>query len=396
MATISDSTNKNTQQLTLQIEESKSPDTESVSNEIELLRKFHHAYTMHTTKLIEEQAQRKANLKVGSLVDLFSTSRNQWLPGKITQFEGDAVCILYGRKIKWLHKNSRNYRARKREINALPPTLKLHPKLSQSAPLLPGLDICEIENDNAMTPSFSPSSPITPIPPINDISVSTQHKQNVLSENTYEYDVTFYSTILGLSTCQLKDSMNCMVKACLSDCTKKSVNIGSLIIGVNGKNVYGMSYQKICEIIKEEKLKLPMNITFRSRINGNNYSQINNINERCLLQIKVLCAMQLKVSAKYVGIKVGNALLNTKLVNKSHHPEWNEVLLFKNFRCNYGKKAYVTVYDTSLVLKDKKIGTAEIELPVKFNSIKKHTLDLIDDKGKIAGVILINTICTPQ
>ena len=77
---------------------------------------------------------------------------------------------------------------------------------------------------------------------------------------------------------------------------------------------------------------------------------------------------------------------------RDEHPEWQEMLTFKNFRPDEGKKGVVTVYDHSTILKDKKIGTAEYEIPLSFNKLQRDTLELKSSKGKLAGVIILNTI----
>eukprot|EP00483_Globobulimina_turgida_P001482 UN01484 len=153
----------------------------------------------------------------------------------------------------------------------------------------------------------------------------------------------------------------------------------------------GLSYYKILDIIKHNARIPPLKITFKALMNGKGYKQRNNVNERGLLQIKVIACMQLKHAARYVSIQIGKACVSTKAVkNSNEHPEWNEVLSFNNFRCGHDKTALVTVYDKSSILKDKKVGSIQYALPVKFNSLKNDTMELRDDKGRIAGVILLN------
>ncbi len=83
--------------------------------------------------------------------------------------------------------------------------------------------------------------------------------------------------------------------------------------------------------------------------------------------------MELKKPATYAGISMGksSAHLNTKSVKQSN-PEWNDVLMFRNFRCDHGKIATVTVYDSSFDSKNTIVGITELVLPVKFNEIAKH------------------------
>ena len=44
------------------------------------------------------------------------------------------------------------------------------------------------------------------------------------------------------------------------------------------------------------------------------------------------------------------------------------------------------------MLKNNKIGSVTFNLPENVNKLERNTLDLTDDKGRIAGVLLIDAI----
>eukprot|EP01084_Bolivina_argentea_P142512 250366_1 len=63
----------------------------------------------------EEQAKQnrqkvKLKLKVGYTVDIYSASKNLWLEGVIKEIKGDVLCVVYGKKMKWLKKDSKQLR----------------------------------------------------------------------------------------------------------------------------------------------------------------------------------------------------------------------------------------------------------------------------------------------
>eukprot|EP01084_Bolivina_argentea_P180155 311230_1 len=58
----------------------------------------------------------KLKIKIGTPVDIYSASRKQWVEGKIKEIKGDTLCILYGKKMKWLHKTSKNFRPKQQLI----------------------------------------------------------------------------------------------------------------------------------------------------------------------------------------------------------------------------------------------------------------------------------------
>jgi len=50
------------------------------------------------------------------------------------------------------------------------------------------------------------------------------------------------------------------------------------------------------------------------------------------------------------------------------------------------------VYDHNSVFKDKLIGQCEFQLPSQFNVLQRDTLDMLDKKGHLAGVVVLNSI----
>merc|ERR1712154_685600 len=134
-----------------------------------------------------------------------------------------------------------------------------------------------------------------------------------------------------------------------------------MVCAVNGANVLNKSYDEIHEALRQALRTPPVRVTFRARTDGNNYKQINNVNERGTLYVKVVAGMQLKHAAKYATVQVGKALLKT-----DQHPQFDDTLVFKNFRCDRGKRAMVRVFGKK-TLKDKEVGHVAYELPVKFD-----------------------------
>ena len=65
--------------------------------------------------------------------------------------------------------------------------------------------------------------------------------------------------------------------------------------------------------------------------------------------MKVVAGVQLKKRASYCVVQVGNARLSTREVPRDEHPEWQEMLTFKNFRPDAGKKGGVTGYAPSTI-----------------------------------------------
>eukprot|EP01084_Bolivina_argentea_P202568 346090_1 len=358
---------------------------------------------MQQAKEFEEQQiqQQKQNQQIGSKVDIYLPTLDEWISGTISKIKGDKICILYQRKIKWIHKNSQNWCPhQQKHVNPLTITPSFTPTVCTTSEFS---SIALEEDSNARSITYTPSFSSVMPPDIctfdlneNHSDVSPPSKQNRLSSvDSYEYDVTFYSKTLGLTLCPYKDGINCVVSRCNNNSISKTVEIGSIICAINGKNVFGLSFSKIREIIKHNMCSLPMCITFKSKVGKMNYKQINNVNERGLLQIKVVNCIQLERSASYVGIQVGNAYLTTKQIKNNCNPEWNEVLLFRNFRCDHGKKAKITIYNKCSILKDKKVASVMYELPIRFNERKQDKLDVKNENGESCGVIMLNVMIVP-
>eukprot|EP00483_Globobulimina_turgida_P001838 UN01840 len=158
--------------------------------------------------------------------------------------------------------------------------------------------------------------------------------------------------------------------------------------------VAGMSYDMVRDAIKQAAKYPPLKMQFRVKMKdiGKKKGGGGGMNDRGYLKVKVVAGVQLKHRASYCVVQVGNARLSTREVPRNEHPEWQEMLTFKNFRPDQGKKAVVTVYDHSTILKDKKIGVTEYELPTHFNKLQRDTLELKSSKKKLSGVVILNTI----
>ena len=58
----------------------------------------------------------KLKLKVGYSVDIYSASKQKWFEGVIKEIKGDVLCVVYGRKMKWLKKDSKQLSLRAQQI----------------------------------------------------------------------------------------------------------------------------------------------------------------------------------------------------------------------------------------------------------------------------------------
>jgi len=381
----------------------------------------------------------KLKLRVGTVVDIYSSSRQDWVEGIIKEIKGDLICIVYGKHMKWLKKNSRQLRPKANQVkaalqkqhslhtqkqsiplsnfahNALSTQIqkqspqKMAPKPPQNAPVELAYGHKE-ENVMASAPPAAFSAPaepeFRPPPPSNpppafaveepEVPAQVQsevpaHKASKADE--FDYDVTFTTSVLGLELYPDRDGKNCIVGKCLSKTSKKFVDPSSVIVAVNDMWVAGMSYDMVRDSIKQAARVPPLKIQFRVKMNNIGKKKKGVVNERGYLKVKVVAGVQLKHRASYCVVQVGNARLSTREVPRDEHPEWQEMLTFKNFRPDAGKKAIVTVYDHSTILKDKKIGSAEYEIPMNFNKLQRDTLELKGSKGsKLKGVIILNTI----
>ena len=64
----------------------------------------------------EKKQKIKLKLRVGTTVDIYSSSRQDWMEGIIKEIKGDLLCIVYGKHMKWLKKNSRQLRPKPEKI----------------------------------------------------------------------------------------------------------------------------------------------------------------------------------------------------------------------------------------------------------------------------------------
>ena len=237
---------------------------------------------------------------------------------------------------------------------------------------------------------MQPDHFLTPKKPRNPANVNPAQMESKPDE--FDYDVTFTTSVLGLELYPDRDGKNCIVGKCLSRTSKKFVDPSSIIVAVNDMWVAGMSYDMVRDAIKQAAKYPPLKIQFRVKMNNIGKKKNLGMNERGYLKVKVVAGVQLKHRASYCVVQVGNARLSTREVPRDEHPEWQEMLTFKNFRPDKGKKAIVTVYDHSTILKDKKIGTTSYEIPTSFNKLQRDTLELKSTRGKLSGVIILNTI----
>eukprot|EP00486_Rosalina_sp_Unknown_P004709 CAMPEP_0201570602 /NCGR_PEP_ID=MMETSP0190_2-20130828/12917_1 /ASSEMBLY_ACC=CAM_ASM_000263 /TAXON_ID=37353 /ORGANISM="Rosalina sp." /LENGTH=182 /DNA_ID=CAMNT_0047994291 /DNA_START=235 /DNA_END=783 /DNA_ORIENTATION=+ len=58
----------------------------------------------------------KLKLKVGYTVDIYSASKKLWAEGVIKEIKGDVLCVVYGKKMKWLKKDSKQLRPKQQLV----------------------------------------------------------------------------------------------------------------------------------------------------------------------------------------------------------------------------------------------------------------------------------------
>ena len=64
-------------------------------------------------------------------------------------------------------------------------------------------------------------------------------------------------------------------------------------------------------------------------------------------------------------------------------------MTFSNFRPRIGKTAKIYVCHKSAIMGEKVIASAEFEVPIVFNRQEKMTIDVMDKKGKTAGLVVL-------
>ena len=87
------------------------PDEPAISphDELKLLYAKEEAAKQNRQKL-------KLKLKVGYTVDIYSASKKLWVEGVIKEIKGDVLCVVYGKKMKWLKKDSKQLRPKQQLV----------------------------------------------------------------------------------------------------------------------------------------------------------------------------------------------------------------------------------------------------------------------------------------
>jgi len=207
-----------------------------------------------------------------------------------------------------------------------------------------------------------------------------------------DYEVVFTESFLGLELgAQTRDGKNALVQERHSELAKQAVTQNSYITSINTKWVNNEEYATIREILKDALKSPPTVITFRAPI-AKAFAQ----NERGTLLVKVVAGLNLISTANYAQVVVGETKLNTRSRKKSNNVEWQEKLAFKNYRPSLGKTAVVNVFETKAMMGDSLVGTCEFELPTRFSCMSRENLDLKSKKGKLTGLIVLQTIVNPN
>lgn len=92
---------------------------------------------------------------------------------------------------------------------------------------------------------------------------------------------------------------------------------GSLVCAVNNVSVLNKTYDEIHSALKAAIQHPPFKVTFRAKTDGINYKQVNNVNERGTLYVKLISGASLKRAASYATVEVGRAMLKSKELKKS-------------------------------------------------------------------------------
>merc|ERR1712130_914033 len=167
----------------------------------------------------------KLKLRVGTVVDIYSSSRQDWVEGIIKEIKGDLICIVYGKHMKWLKKNSRQLRPKAESVKAALQQNEI--KQQQSEDIVPAA----FANHEFQPPP--PSGPPPAFAMADDSNnllqepINNNNNNNALmasSADEFDYDVTFTTSVLGLELYPGKDGKNCIVGKCLSKTSKKFVD----------------------------------------------------------------------------------------------------------------------------------------------------------------------------
>ena len=218
-------------------------------------------------------------------------------------------------------------------------------------------------------------------------------------DDEMDYRVLFITSVLGLQITSDADSgRNCIVEKCLSRTAQTYIDRDSVMVKVNETVIFGMEYAAIFRILQDAVLRPPVMIQFRTKrahFNAANGVQKMNGGDggkkgkkvRGFLKVKIRRGVQLKLQGSYCLVQVGNAKLTSAKLIEHTEPEWNELIIFKNFRPNEGKKAVISVYDQN----NSCVGKTECVLPVEFNKLQCDTLPL-ELFGGLCGIIQLNVI----
>lgn len=222
-----------------------------------------------------------------------------------------------------------------------------------------------------------------------------------------DYRVLFITSVLGLQiTSDSATGRNCIVEKCLSRTAKTYIDRESVMVKINETVIFGMEYQTIFRILKEAVLRPPVMIQFRTKKANFNPSPSmlqkeavpkkgkkgkNGKKIRGFLKVKIRRGLQLKLQGSYCLVQVGNAKLTSAKLIEHTDPEWNELIIFKNFRPNEGKVAVVSVFDQN----NQCVGKTDCVLPIEFNKLQSDTLPL-ELFGGLCGIIQLNVIIVLQ
>jgi len=400
-----------------------------------------------------ESSMFNVKVRVGLPVLVFSQGAQDWLPGKIDKVQEDLVRIVYGESQKWLPQASKVWRpifendeGEEKKVDVENSYLQPH---SPPPPAQPGIPYKRSKNDYEIV--FKKGNPDFDV--ITDISGMNAYVGKIRSKATrkrvkegsqimmvqqysvdgikceevlvvlarcsigepirivfrftgkpvfeglypardeQDYEVIFTESFLGLELMQMnKDGRNAIVRARHSDLAKTAVTAKSWVTSIDHKWVHNLMYSTIKDCLKNSLKAAPTVMTFRARIEEQ-YGQ----NERGLLLVRVVAALNLAQSANYAQIIVGETKLNTRSKSKNQNVEWQEKLAFKNYRPQLGKTAIVRVCDSRTLMSDAVIGSCEFELPTRFSSMMRHTLDLTTGKKKkLVGIIVLHCIVNPN
>ncbi len=217
------------------------------------------------------------------------------------------------------------------------------------------------------------------------------------ADDEVDYTVSFMTSVLGLQMTSDADSgRNCVVEKCLSRTAQTYIDRDSVVVKVNDAVTLGMEYGAVFRILQDAVLRPPVLIQFRTKkvhynpiavALGDEAKGKKGKKVRGFLKVKIRRGVQLKLQGSYCLVQVGNAKLTSAKLIEHSDPEWNELIIFKNFRPNEGKKAVISVYDQQ----NSCVGKTECVLPTEFNKLQCDTMPL-ELFGGLCGIIQLNVI----